>query len=435
MTSRYRSLQAPKPGAAAPGPNPPTRKLLASLPAVIPEGRGWTAPCPCHDDAEHSLLIAEDPHGMPALHCLAGCSRESLVAHFCAAGAWPASSGPEPPPEEDLRRILIESRPLWTAEAGVALQALRRCGLATERLPRLLFHRSLKRPSRKGIGPEYPALVIPLWSVGGRIKALHCLLIGGPVAGSERFVGSCNWGFRPGLAARFDRLKGGEPALALCQDFMTGFAVRQATRLPVWATQSVHHLAGVKLPGSIWKVHLFAGWDRFGQCLQIAREVAECLASEGRRVYLHLPRPAAGDRASRSFLDVLKEEGEGPLRQAVETARPFQSEWERSWKPPKALREASPAPGAGQVQRLLGWISGSRRRRFTRRQALRALPLVFPNSRSLKPAMNVLLACEFIRPLQGPGPRRGRGRPPGPLYEVNPWLLEQEEYSPPERSE
>lgn len=45
------------------------------------------APCPCHDDTGFSLLIAEEPQGMPELHCLACCCSKSLLAPASAAQA------------------------------------------------------------------------------------------------------------------------------------------------------------------------------------------------------------------------------------------------------------------------------------------------------------------------------------------------------------
>ena len=51
--------------------------LLSQLKNVKPNGKGYTALCPCHEDKKNSLSIAED-NGKILIHCFAGCSTDDI---------------------------------------------------------------------------------------------------------------------------------------------------------------------------------------------------------------------------------------------------------------------------------------------------------------------------------------------------------------------
>src|SRR5262245_1589768 len=61
-------------------PSPTTASLLTQLDGVRPNGSGWIARCPGHDDQHASLSIHEGDDGRVLLKCFAGCETERIVA-------------------------------------------------------------------------------------------------------------------------------------------------------------------------------------------------------------------------------------------------------------------------------------------------------------------------------------------------------------------
>jgi hypothetical protein len=69
---------------------------------------------------------------------------------------------------------------------------------------------------------------------------------------------------------------------------------------------------------------------------------------------------------------------------------------------------------------VLGWIERTTTERFTRRDLFTALPRGrFPKVDDLDPALALLEGHSYIRRVEQPKPK-GAGRPPSPVYEVNP---------------
>jgi putative DNA primase/helicase len=62
------------------GVNPRLHDLLSRVKRVKRSGRGWSAPCPAHDDKSPSLSITEGRDGRIVLYCHAGCRPEAIVA-------------------------------------------------------------------------------------------------------------------------------------------------------------------------------------------------------------------------------------------------------------------------------------------------------------------------------------------------------------------
>lgn len=87
-----------------------------------------------------------------------------------------------------------------------------------------------------------------------------------------------------------------------------------------------------------------------------------------------------------------------------------------------AYGEMDVTPGVKDARHVLAWIEReSQMRTFTQRVAFRALEGHFDSVERLKPALSMLIERGYIRdvPTTHKGPQ-GRGRPPGPSYEVNP---------------
>ncbi len=58
----------------------PVELVLSKLPDVKPNGNGWMARCPAHDDGRASLSVAVGDDGRALIHCHAGCTTEAVVA-------------------------------------------------------------------------------------------------------------------------------------------------------------------------------------------------------------------------------------------------------------------------------------------------------------------------------------------------------------------
>ena len=58
----------------------PMELVLSKLPDVKPNGKGWQACCPAHEDRNPSLSISEGEDGRVLLKCHAGCATENVVA-------------------------------------------------------------------------------------------------------------------------------------------------------------------------------------------------------------------------------------------------------------------------------------------------------------------------------------------------------------------
>ena len=64
-----------------------------------PQGNGWVARCPAHDDKTPSLSIADGESGTLLVHCLAGCSQAAVIEALRSRNLWDsAGSRPDLPP-------------------------------------------------------------------------------------------------------------------------------------------------------------------------------------------------------------------------------------------------------------------------------------------------------------------------------------------------
>lgn len=329
---------------------------------------------------------------------------------------------PQRDAEDAVLQILLEARPLGTPSAKQAREALTALGLDADRLSRILFHESVCNPFFPDSAPR-PALVIPLLSADERIRALYCLLIASP-GSNERssLIGGWTWGKAAGLTARLDDPDPEDPCLALCSDVLSGMAVRQALDLPVWTAVSLTCLPAAELPPHVFDLHLFLSRHPSGGCL--IRRAADRHASPGRRIFVHLPDPKGGEPGSciRSFLDVLRDDGEQAIRRSLQRSSPFQVPGRRFWPQPLPIEGVSRSEEAG-MRSILRWIRRSGARLLSGRQVQRVVPYAFSTAQSVQAALNGLAARNWIRLCEPPF-RTGPGRPPGARYEVNPRVFE-----------
>ncbi|MGH7564034.1 MAG: AAA family ATPase [Gemmatimonadota bacterium] len=61
-------------------PSATVARVLERLQEVRPNGAGWKARCPCHDDENPSLNVNTGDDGRTLLHCFVGCAIEDVVA-------------------------------------------------------------------------------------------------------------------------------------------------------------------------------------------------------------------------------------------------------------------------------------------------------------------------------------------------------------------
>ncbi len=95
----------------------PVARVLSRVKAK-PNGRGWIAPCPAHDDRTPSLSIAQGDDGRVLLKCHAGCTHQAIVAALgieerelfppTAAAATP-SRPPRPPREFESAKAAADA--------------------------------------------------------------------------------------------------------------------------------------------------------------------------------------------------------------------------------------------------------------------------------------------------------------------------------------
>ena len=58
----------------------PVARVLSRVQGAKPNGRGWVARCPAHDDRTPSLSIDQGDDGRALLHCHAGCTHDAIAA-------------------------------------------------------------------------------------------------------------------------------------------------------------------------------------------------------------------------------------------------------------------------------------------------------------------------------------------------------------------
>ena len=70
-------------------------EVLAHFEHVKPEGKGWAALCPAHEDRKPSLSIGRGDDGRTLLHCHGGCDRDAVLhaAGLTLADLFPPTNG------------------------------------------------------------------------------------------------------------------------------------------------------------------------------------------------------------------------------------------------------------------------------------------------------------------------------------------------------
>ena len=103
--------------------DPPVERVRAALEAKDlrpkPNGKGFSARCPAHEDGTASLSVSEGADGKVLLKCFAGCEVADVVAALGLAMKDLFPEGPEPPAKKTRGKIVATYR--YTDEAGEPL--------------------------------------------------------------------------------------------------------------------------------------------------------------------------------------------------------------------------------------------------------------------------------------------------------------------------
>ena len=90
----------------------PVARVLSRVQAAKPNGRGWMARCPAHDDRTPSLSIAQGDDGRVLLHCHAGCEHRAIAAalDLNEQDLFPPAEGAFTPPPARVPRSFATAR-------------------------------------------------------------------------------------------------------------------------------------------------------------------------------------------------------------------------------------------------------------------------------------------------------------------------------------
>lgn len=288
-------------------------ELVSKLSGVRPNGAGYIARCPAHDDGRPSLSIRAGETGRALVHCFAGCTWQSVLAAV-GGGTVPSrrivgAHRQSPPRKRELTRAerLPYPRSIWErtklATDTSVHRYLRSRGISSISVPSSIrfcahfFHKESGRP--------FQAMVVGVQDAAGQFSGIQVTWLDGigkaTVDPQRKTFGPVKGGAV--RLQRIDRVVTLRPVvidtIVLCEGVETGLSILQATGLPVWATLGTSGLTAVQLPDTITTILIAADADPPGE--QAARESALRLARAGKRVKIVRP-PTPG----RDFNDELR---------------------------------------------------------------------------------------------------------------------------------
>lgn len=247
--------------------------------------------CPAHDDRLTSLTVTKSRFGEILLHCLAGCSRSSIVEALMRLGLWQEISwglvphlrepveieetGDDPVEQTKLARsIWLRAKPLAGSIGETYLQS---CGIAHMPPCGLRFMPSLKHPPS---GRSLPALIAGVQDLNRNVMAIQGIYLRSDGASKddidsfELSLGRLGTGAVQLYPANRDWI-------GLTTRIEIALSVAARFALPTWATLEAVRLGKVKLPWNVRYVTIFADAGETG--LRAAEEAA---ASYEKRYYL-----------------------------------------------------------------------------------------------------------------------------------------------------
>jgi putative DNA primase/helicase len=289
-------------------------QIAATLGQARREGRGWRCLCPLHGG--HSLVLRDGHQGL-LVKCWGGCATVAVLAELYRRELLHSDEEEARHLEHrrlednDARRVAAkkaqalkiyrEARPI---QGTVGEAYLRHRGIVLPSMPTVLrLHLACPHPT----GARLPALVALVHQEGVGAVAIHRTFLkpdGSGKAGVD--PDKACLGPVGGGAVRLAAPRPGE-WLAIGEGIESMLSIMAATGMPAWAAISAEGLRKVILPASVDKVLIGADHDESGVGQHAARDAAERVIAEGRRVRIAIPPEPNTD-----FNDVLR--GDGNLK-------------------------------------------------------------------------------------------------------------------------
>lgn len=308
----------------------PLQYYSTQFPEAKLTGRRAVLRCCFHADGNPSLSISFETG---AFHCFAcqssggdiidfhrlkyglgfrDCLKELTAGAYTAApavGSMPKSRPNAQHSEKwlaDLQaRLWRESRVIVPGDP-VALYMEHR-GLKLSHYPDCLrFHESLEYRDHNGKKTgEYPGMLAKVTASDGSVATLHRTYL--TSAGHKALVNEVKKLMPPicqgGTRGAAIRLASAGKQLGIAEGIETALACNLATCIPTWAAVSASLMKLVEVPLEVEQIIIFGDNDRSLAGQTSARQLAERLYQQGRRVKLLLP-PRAGE----DWLDVYLQE-------------------------------------------------------------------------------------------------------------------------------
>ncbi len=285
-----------------------TAEFLAKALGGAPEGDGWKACCPAHDDRNPSLSIREDKRdGTVLVHCHAGCDQLDVLAALRELKLWGSNDGGKGQPRRRRRprpRLPAEPRPLTEEEKAKrerALEIWEKSKPAPGTLVEI-YLRARALTLEDGI-PESLRFHPDLWHAGSRKRwpgmvALLVDLDGNPLGIQRTFLDHDGKGKAPvgkkNAKSSLGRIAGGgihfgEPTdrLLVSEGTENCLTIMQVAGGIGWAGGSTSGMTGLHLPPSVKTVIILADNDGPGE--RTAQKSAKKWVAEGRDVRIATP--------------------------------------------------------------------------------------------------------------------------------------------------
>lgn len=278
-----------------------------------PQGDGWLACCPAHNDKTPSLSIKQKDNSRDViLHCFAGCDFLDILRSLSPYSPQPFTSGfqnraikrptiDQAAKEADernalyARQIVQASRSIDAVEP--VLRYLQNRGIESVNSPALRAHRNLKYSPG---AYYYPALVASVSDLRGNLLGVHRTYVSydglgkAPVDKPKKMLGNLQDGSvqlaEPG------------PTLMIGEGIETCLSAMQAVNLPAWAALSASRLPIISIPECVKEIIILADHDDAGK--KAAALAGRRWVDQGKRVRIALPPAPGGD-----FNDLLRGEG------------------------------------------------------------------------------------------------------------------------------
>lgn len=298
-------------------------------------GAGWMACCPAHDDTNPSLSINTKGDGSFLVKCMTGCSQDKVFKALRDLGAIGNQ-------KTVLRDGFIDPnwKILWDNSIPVesddcAGKYIKLRGLNTKRKFKSLRY-SKKTRYNDGKRTQYlPALICLIKDVNGMPIGIQRIYLSkdgkkADFKDPKRLWGSLNEGSV--------HLGKSTNILSVTEGVETALAIYQALKQPVWAALTSNNLKKLRVPDTVEEVHIWADKDKSQTGEIAAKELADRLVSEGKRVQTHTPLiETSSESKNIDWLDILVENGVEPIKEEFTDNKINQPIIKDAWPDPETF--------------------------------------------------------------------------------------------------